>query len=112
MDDLLIEENAFYDAQDVCQQHDDEFVDADITQYADHGIDLMAGSRYFVRNYSGRNSFVNNVLKQRLNQYNRLTQSQARAAMNVMKEELTGKRVRKSNLRCFTCDAGPFDSWD
>lgn len=115
MNDLLIEENAFYDAQQLCERKEDQFFASDLSQANDHGIDLNAAARFFVRNYSGTNRFVNNVLKVRLSQYNGMTQSQATTALNIMREEHLGiERIKKESqgLTCFTCDAGLFDTWD
>lgn len=122
MNDLL-EENAFIDAQEICMSHGvsvsrptgREFVDADLVQYAEHGVNLELAAKFFVRNYEGDNSFVNNVLKVKLGQYRRLTQPQARAALNIMRQELLGIKREKcapKNLACFSCDDGPFATWD
>jgi len=108
--------NAFIDAQEIAKDMTREFVEADLTQYMEHGVDLLAAAVHFTRQYAGDNRFVVNVLKKRLNQWGTLTQGQARAALNVMRQELCGinrpnKVENKRELECFTCHE-KFPTWD
>lgn len=117
MKDLLAE-NAFIDAKSLAESIGREFVDADITQFSEQGLDLYLAACYFVEHYEGDNGFMKRVLMRRYKQYGKLTHPQARAAINILRQEHLGieysRRTVASTrepLRCFVCDA-PFDTWD
>lgn len=105
--DNLLAENALIDAKQVAASLDRKFVDADIPQYHEHGIDLLLGAEVFVQRYDGTNKFVNDVLKGRFKQWKKLTSAQARAALNIMRQELghqSEEEQEKSTIKCFSCD--------
>lgn len=116
MKDLLEKQMAFIDAQEIARTIGREFTEADIVQYEEHGVDLMSAAEYFVEKYEGSNRFVKNVLVDRLKTWHKLTQGQARAALNIMRQEILGIERPKApekdlDLECFACDKH-FPTWD
>lgn len=113
----LREENAFIDTRDIAETIGREFVNADISQYKDHGVDLALGAKVFVERYAGKVRFVNQVLKPALKQQGGLTQGQARAALNIMRQELGVRSTEETpayeqtEMECFVCHQ-MFPSWD
>lgn len=106
----LLAENALIDAEQAAENIGRNFVDADIAQYNEAGVNLSLGAEEFVRQYQGSNSFINPTLKGRLRQYGKLTSGQARAALNIMRQEM-GHVPTASLIKCFTCD-DEFPTWD
>lgn len=119
MSDLL-QQNALADARDVCEAMDRSFVDSDLMQYKAMGVDLPSAAVAFVSTYSGKNSFVRNVLSRRLKSYGQLTGPQCVIALNIMREEHCGlkheygrsRQAEGTGLKCFTCGVSGFPSWD
>lgn len=107
----LLAQNALIDAQQVAENLGRTFVDADIPQYHEYGINLQLGAEVFVHQYQGTNSFIG-TLKGRLKAYRKLTSAQARAALNIMQQEL-GVVVTASEggIKCFGCEES-FPTWD
>lgn len=114
MKDLLAQ-NAFIDAREVVQESERPFVDADLTQHKDHGIDLQLAAEVFIKQYEGEDNFLRN-LQGYLKRRGQLTQPQARAALNNWRTELRAdmrpdEPVEIKLLDCFSCKE-QFTSWD
>lgn len=105
-------ENALIDAEQTADSIGRKFVDADIAQFHELGVDLALGATLWVKRYEGTNSFILDLQK-RLSRYRQLTSAQARAALNVMRDEKGHATEEKApnGISCFQC---PFVavSWD
>lgn len=121
MKEDLLKENAFIDAQQLARSIDRKFTNADIPQYREAGIDLQLAAETYVERYDGSLSFMNSV-KRYFNRRNTITQAQARAALNVMRDELLQGEVTEqeadlislendNRVRCLICDEA-FYSYD
>lgn len=114
MSDLL-RQNALIDAQQLAESLDREFIDGDVVQYREHGINLDLAAEVFVSTYQGDNRFVKTVLKPKMER-GKLTAGMVRAAMNILRQELLGidfksKTKPPTTHRCFVCEE-EFPTWD
>ena len=109
--------NTFSDAVDWVQILNRDLVDADMTQSAEHGIDLMTAGQVYVETYVGGDGFVRNIQKKQ-KAGTALTHRQLRAALNVMRREVSALPRSSANtegtadkIPCYNC-TDTFDTWD
>lgn len=117
----LLAESAYYDTRDICESIGRKFVDADIPQYKDHGVDLYTGAVYYLKQYTGNSNFIASV-KNQLHRKGSITQPQARAVLNVMRQEFGTNTTETSSqsgdqsdqsdkLDCLVCHE-KFTTWE
>lgn len=82
-------ENAYIEVQEWLLSMNDDVIDADVLEYSNKlHIDIPKGAMYFVRTFGGNNSFIDS-LKGQLVRKGTLSIPQMRAALNVLKREMT-----------------------
>ena len=109
-------QNAYSDTRDWLEVIGRELVDADMTQSAEHGIDLTTGAQVYIKTYEGGDGFVRN-LKGQMGRGKTLTHRQLRAALNVMRREYLGlprtsqPQANAEEIPCYNCSE-TFKTWD
>jgi hypothetical protein len=115
MENDLLARNAFLDAQDIVREHEVPFVSGDLVQHKDHGIDLQAAAGQWLKQYEGTDKFLLSV-KDYFTRKGGITQGQAVSVLNnwrkAVRLDQPGTVTESKKLECFSCDDGPFDSWD
>lgn len=103
--DLLLKENLLRDVEDLVTQMDDEFTDQDVTENT-YGVDLMVAAVHYAETYNGKSDFMGSM-KAKLLAFGKLTPAQARAVLNILRQEKLGiapvQPERDRAVKCFTC---------
>lgn len=82
-----LDENKLIDARQLAERLDRPFTNSDIEQFKENGLDLQTAAEMYVERYEDDNSFIKSV-KGYLNRRNTITSAQARAVLNIMRDEV------------------------
>lgn len=110
-----VEENAYRDVVDLAASMERPFTTSDIEQYRDNGLDLQLAAEIFVERHNGSLKFMRSV-QGYYNRTGRITQAQARAALNILREDVRPKEeseqaVEPEKHECLICH-DRFDKFD
>lgn len=84
-----LEENTYIDAMELAAAMERPFTNADIVQYQEQGLDLQVAAEIYVERFEGEVNFINSV-RSYMNRRGNLTGSQARAVLNIMRDDVRG----------------------
>lgn len=85
---LLVRENALAEAEELAQELDRPFTDADVVSN-EYGIDLRTAALHYIDTYNGKNNFMGSM-KSKVLVNAQITPAMLRTALNIMRENLLG----------------------
>lgn len=96
-----LDENKLADALELAESLERPFTNADLDQYKESGLDLQTAAEMYLERYEGNDNFMRSV-KSYLNRRNMITSSQARAVLNIMRDDVRG--IIRSQSRSLATD--------